>query len=174
MALTLLNLDTETRNFQLREILADIEAGTLYISKRLNPVGVSVYPEILKEAAQKYDDAWLAVQLRDKFNATEPRNIKGKITQAKIPTNASEMLAEGEFNRFYLRGLCLRAISDNISNLIVYRAKQVSNPRDDSNAKIGTVIDPSALLLDLRKNIGVETALGLPSGANSGLSAKLP
>src|SRR6266851_5569734 len=34
--------------------------------------------------------------------------------------------------------------------------------------------DPKALLTDLRSNPGVDTALGLPPGPNSGLSARLP
>lgn len=174
MALTLANLDTETRKFIIQEILDNISAGTLYISPRLNPAGAQAYPAILQEAAEKHDDTWLASQLRGKFNATENRNLKGKIISASVPVNAPETLAEGEFNRFYLRGLCLRAIQSNIPNLIIYRAKTVSNHRTESEAKIGTTVNPASLLNDLRNNIGIDTAFGLPAGPNSGLSAKLP
>ncbi|MBE2887367.1 hypothetical protein [Geobacter anodireducens] len=174
MALTLTNLDSETRSFITQEILADIAAGKLYISARLSPSGVQSYPEILKLAAEQHDDTWFAAQLQGKFNATENRNVKGKIISASVPVNAHEMLAEGEFNRFYLRGLCLRAIQNNIPHLVIYRAKAVSNPRAESEAKIGTTINPASLLADLCNNIGIDTALGLPAGPNSGLSAKLP
>ena len=50
----------------------------------------------------------------------------------------------------------------------------MTNPRPESEAKIGKTIAPQSLLDDLRKNIGVEPALGLPPGPNSGLSVKLP
>ena len=58
--------------------------------------------------------------------------------------------------------------------MIAYRAKQVSNPRPELEALIGQSIDPAKLLNDLQTKIGVDTALGLPAGPNSGLSAKLP
>lgn len=174
MALTLANLDTETRSFMTQEIISDIAKNRLYTSNRLNTAGVESYPEIIKEAAEKHDDTWFASQLRGKFNATENRKLKDKIISASVPVNANEMLAEGEFNRFYLRGLCLRAIQNNIPNLVIYRAKAVSNPRAESEAKIGTTINPTSLLADIRNNIGIDTALGLPAGPNSGLSAKLP
>jgi hypothetical protein len=174
MALNLANLDSETRGYMKQEIISDIAAGTLYISPRLNPAGAHAYPAILQEAAETQNDTWLASQLRNKFNETETRNLKGKTINAQIPINAPEMLAEGEFNRFYLRGLCLKAIQNNIPGLVIYRAKPVSNPRSESESKIGTTVSPSALLNDLRTHVGVDTALGLPPGPNSGLSARLP
>jgi hypothetical protein len=89
-------------------------------------------------------------------------------------SNAHEMLAEGEFNRFYIRALCLRAIEDGIPDVVVYRAKPVENPRSESQQKIDEHVSPEALLRDLRIHPGVDTALGLPPGPNSGLSVRLP
>jgi len=176
MAFTFFNLDRVTRGFMLKEIEDDIKADKLHISNRLNQIGVQEYPRLLKEAADKYDESWLTDQLRqgNKFNASEIRTLKTGAISAKVPYNAPEMLAEGEFNRFYLRGLCLRAINDKIPNLVIYRAKAVTNARSESELKIGTSTDPAALLDDLRSNIGIDTFLGLPPGPNSGLSAKLP
>jgi hypothetical protein len=88
--------------------------------------------------------------------------------------NAHEMLAEGEFTRFYIRGLCLRAIEDRIPAVIIYRAKHVENARSASAEKIGSAHAPALLLADLREHLGLDTALGLPPGPNSGLCAKLP
>lgn len=176
MAFNLVNLDNVTRALMLEEIDGDINARKLYSSPRLNVIGQQEYPQLIREAAEKHDDLWFSAQLRSgsKFNAYETRNSKSGPVSAKVPSNAPDMLAEGEFNRFYLRGLCLRAIRDNIPNLIIYRAKSVSNPSPESEAKIGTTISPQALLNDLRSNIGIETAFGVPRGPNSGLSAKLP
>ena len=92
----------------------------------------------------------------------------------KVPVNAADTLAEGEFNRFYLRGLCRRALENGEKELVIYRAKPVSQPRRESERKLGTTVDAEALLRDLREHLGVDSALGLPPGPNSGLSAKLP
>jgi hypothetical protein len=50
----------------------------------------------------------------------------------------------------------------------------VANARSASEAKIGTQVDARALLADLRSHQGLEPALGLPPGPNSGLSVELP
>jgi hypothetical protein len=177
MAFNLVNLDSATRSLMLEEIENDIKSAKLFQSPRLNTIGHQEYPLLLKEAAEKHDESWFASQLHGKsnlFNTSETRNLKTGPISVKVPSNAHEMLAEGEFNRFYLRGLCLRAIQEKIPKLIIYRAKAVNNPRPESESKIGSSISPKALLDDLRRNIGIDTFLGLPSGPNSGLSAKLP
>ncbi|MDP9470553.1 MAG: hypothetical protein M3Q71_07785 [Chloroflexota bacterium] len=56
----------------------------------------------------------------------------------------------------------------------VYRAKQVTSPRLESQRMLGKLVDPEELLNDLRAHPGTDTALGLPSGPNSGLSIRLP
>jgi hypothetical protein len=92
----------------------------------------------------------------------------------KFPITAAQTFAEGEFNRFYIRGLCRRAIEDRIGELVIYRAKEVAKPRRESETRIASKVPAEKLLDDLRGNIGVETALGIPGGPNSGLSVKLP
>jgi hypothetical protein len=161
----------------LEEILHDLANGTLYISPRLNAQGKTVYITLLKDAAENYDDSWLADELRlgGVMNPMEQRRGRnGGYTMVKVPVTAPDTLAEGEFNRFYARGLCRFAIEQGIDALQVYRAKAVSQPRPDSQAKIGTLIDARALLDDLRTHPGMDTALGLPPGPNSGLSVRLP
>lgn len=93
---------------------------------------------------------------------------------AKVPVTAPDTLAEGEFNRFYVRGLCLRAIEKGIPEMEVYRGKPVRQPRPESKAMIGKRISAQILLEDLRQSPGVEPALGLPPGPNSGLTVRLP
>jgi hypothetical protein len=171
------NLDKQTRKFMLKELEMDIKNGTLYISPRLNPVGQSIWADLLKEAIVNHDDDWLATQLKVRGclkSYEERRSRSGEITVARVPMNAHEMLAEGEFNRYYIRGLCARAIAEGISEVVVYRGKQVQRPRPESQEIIGKRIDPRVLLKDLRKAQGVEPALGIPPGPNSGLTECLP
>jgi hypothetical protein len=84
------------------------------------------------------------------------------------------MLAEGEFNRYYCRGLCQRALEVGIEEVEVYRAKAVTTPRPESQRLIGRRLSARSLLNDLRTSQGVEPALGVPPGPNSGLSVRLP
>lgn len=174
MALNLINLDAVTRKYMLEEIESAEKAGRLYISSRLSIRGVAEYLPLLKASAAAGDDVLLANELRTqgRLNPTEPRNIKSGTIWAKVPVTAPETLAEGEFNQFYSRGVCRRAIDEG-KKVRVYRAKAVANPHSDSDALIGRIFDPNSLLQVLREHIGSEgtdAAFGLPRGPNSGLS----
>jgi hypothetical protein len=85
------------------------------------------------------------------------------------------MLAESEFNRYYIRALARRAIEEGIPELVIYRAKPARNPRPESEARVETTLPAEDLLADLRAHPGDESpTLGVPSGPNSGLSVRLP
>ena len=146
----------------------------LYVSNRLLESKNSNYTEYLKNAIQNGDSTMLAHELltNDCLKKTEPRNTKKGVIMVKVPSNAHETLANGEFNRFYIRGVCRKAIEESLK-VEVYRAKTVSDPRAKSASKIGMTYNPNELLEDLRNNIGIDTFLGLPSGPNSGLSVRL-
>jgi hypothetical protein len=174
MALELQHLDGPVRALMAQEIERDLTNHTLYLSPRLTAEGRRQYPALLRQAAARHDDAWLATELRAGLMAAEEQRRKpsGGFSMAKVPVTAPEILAEGEFNRFYCRALCLHAIESGLP-LEVYRAKPVANPRPESQAKLGNRVDPQRLLEDLRTHPGVEPALGLPPGPNSGLSIRL-
>ncbi len=175
MALSLENIDSRTRELMLDEFNYDLSKDALYISNRLNTPGKMQYKTILKKALANGNDTEFATELSAGFlNEYEQRHTpSGGLTNAKVPTNANEMLAEGEFNRYYIRALCRRVIEDKCGVLQVYRAKNVHHPRPDSKRKIGELVNPARLLQDLRSNIGVDTALGIPAGPNSGLSVRI-
>jgi hypothetical protein len=177
MGLDYLDLDETTRAFMVEEISMDVDNKSIYISNYLNELGQHAWPDLLKEAAINGTDNTLAARLRkDGFlkYEVERRKPTGGYTIARVPVTAPETMAEGEFNRYYVRGLCRRAIADTLPVLRVYRAKAVMNPRSSSEEKIGTTIGPSVLLDDLRNTTGVEPALGLPPGPNSGLTLRIP
>lgn len=175
MSLDLKSLDETVRKLMIEEIELDNKNNMLYISQRLNENGKKTYPELLKESAQNGNDSMLAYRLLNEgcMAKKELRKNKNGFSEVSVPYNANEILAEGEFNRFYMRALCLKVIKECSGKLKVYRAKQVENARQESMNKIGQIVDPERLLSDLRSNIGTDTALGLPPGPNSGLSIEL-
>ena len=101
----------------------------------------------------------------------QPRR-NGKPYSKAVPANAASTLAEGEFNRFYLRGIASRGVDEN-RQIEVYRGRPSSTPRRESEALLGQHLVAGALLTDLREHIGVDSALGLPPGPNSGLTGRL-
>lgn len=177
MGLAYENLDGATRRFMAEEIAMDVANGTIYISNYLNAQGCESWPRLIREAAQTVtDDSLAAAIVNDRCLKThvEKRTPSGGMTTAKVPYTAHETMGEGEFNRYFARGLCRRAIDEGVPALEVYRAKAVMQPRAASEAKLGMLVDPNSILADLRATQGVEPALGLPPGPNSGLTLRIP
>ena len=178
MALYFENLDDRTRQLMLDEMDYDIANNQLHISPFLSGQGQRDYANLLREALLSGNDETLAQNLREhrRILRTLPRrNPTGGYSIAATAENAAQVLAESEFNRYYIRALARRAIEDGIQELVVYRAKPVQNPRPESEARVETVIPPQELLDDLRAHLGDERpTLGVPSGPNSGLSVRLP
>ncbi|QDT94285.1 hypothetical protein [Gimesia algae] len=177
MGLEYKHLDERTRRLMLEEIEHDVASSALYLSTNLNENGIAEYPDLIREAARSGDDDTLAAAIVSRLNSHEkPRQLKsGKLSKPPVMrSNAHQMLAEGEFNRFYMRALCSRAIGDGVPSVIVFRAKTVEHARSASEQMIGRAMSADSLLEDLRNSTGVDTALGLPPGPNSGLSVHLP
>jgi hypothetical protein len=178
MALYFENLDDRTRQLMLDEMDYDIANNQLHISPFLSGQGQRDYSNLLREALQSGNDETLAENLRGhkRILRTLPRrNPKGGYSISATPENAAQVLAESEFNRYYIRALARRAIEDGIQELVIYRAKPVTNPRPESEARVETTLSPEELLEDLRSHPGDEApTLGVPSGPNSGLSVRLP
>ena len=162
----------EIRKLMLNEFDKDVNEETVYLSKRLKEEYHKLYKEALRKALSEGTPKSLSEEISQKnmLMSVVSRQTKKGLIQAKMPSDASATLAEGEFNRYYIRGVCLKAIEKN-GKIVVYRARHSDNPRPESEAKIGIKLDPKRLLEDLRKNIGIETHLGLPK-PNSGLSVK--
>lgn len=171
------HLDERTRSLMRDELTADVAADRLFISPRLTESGVEEWPSLLGAAMEAGDEASLSRELRlnRRMKSHEQRRTpSGGTTMAKVPTTAADTLADGEFNRFYMRALCRRSFDDGLA-VEIYRAKSVSQPRSESQSLIGTHPDVDQLLEDLRVEPGTAAAtntaaIGLP---NSGLSLRL-
>lgn len=178
MALYFENLDDRTRQLMLDEMDYDIAHHQLHISPFLSGQGQRDYEGLLREALQNGNDETLAEDLREhrRILRTLPRRKPGGgYSIAATAENAAQVLAESEFNRYYIRALARRAMEDGVPELVIYRAKSVTTPRPESEARIESSLAPQELLEDLRSHTGDEQpALGVPSGPNSGLSVRLP
>jgi len=178
MALYFENLDDRTRQLMLDEMEFDIANHQLHISPFLSGQGQRDYENLLRHALQNGNDETLAQNLSEhrRILRTLPRrNPTGGYSISATAENAAQVLAESEFNRYYIRALARRAIEDGIPELVVYRAKPVTTPRPESEARIETGLSPRELLEDLRSHTGDERpSLGVPSGPNSGLSVRIP
>jgi hypothetical protein len=177
MGLNYKNLDAETRKYMLEEIEIDVKNNTIYRSSWLTDTGSRNWPELLSAAAKSGNDDSLASELRKSGQIREKAERKkpkgGGMVTYSVPSTAPDTMA-GEFNMYYLRALCRRAIANNIPHLIIYRARESDEPRPESEAMIGQKIDAKATLDDLRATHGTKASLGFPPGPNSGLTAMLP
>jgi hypothetical protein len=174
MGIKYANLDATTRGYMLQES----QLGGHYSSPRLTDVGLTKWVQLLELAIESHNDDWLGNELirLDYIRDQEPFKTKSGSSWRTInKPHSAQMLAEGEFNRYYLRGLCLRATNEGQSTLTIYRGKSVTTPRPKSEAKIGTAINVDQLLPMLRSNdfVSIELAFAVPGGPNSGLTARL-
>ena len=87
--------------------------------------------------------------------------------------NAAEVLAETEFNRYYVRAVCRAAIDRDGEDVEVevYRGKTVAVPRRQSEGAVGERLRAKDLLADLREHIP-DNKLGVPGGFGSGVTAR--
>jgi hypothetical protein len=175
MAFHFLDMNDEIRSLMLEELSIDKLQGQIYISSRLTEIGTRMYEELLTNSINVGNEVTLANELVGNNCIKEfvPRQTKSGTTMVKTPSNAHLVLAEGEFNRYYIRAIARKVIESQKGTLRVYRAKQVSRTRIESDRLLGTSVEPSNLLKDLRDNIGLETILGIPGGPGSGLSVRI-
>lgn len=146
------SLDPTTRTFMLDELDADLAGDGIYHGARLSVAGWSVYPALLRVALENGDAETFtsALSTAGIFNESELNPRTGGIK--KVPSNAPVLLGEGEFNRYYERGVCARALSEGATAVEVYRGRASSQSRPESEAAIGTRPDAAQLLTLLRES----------------------
>lgn len=155
----------------LLEVEAAIKTSQLYTSKRFTEAGKALYPKLLREAVIEGNETTLAKALQQQqcFQTHEKRGVVIR----KVPANAPLIFAEGEFNAFYMRAICYRAIGEG-NAVEVYRAKVSVLPRRFSKLIEGNLEDPQRMLLYLKNSVdGSQRGSQLPAGSNSGLSLRL-
>ncbi|MFO7696847.1 MAG: hypothetical protein R6X16_06780 [Anaerolineae bacterium] len=168
MALRYENLDDKTRAFMLSEYDRDSDDGQLYVCKRLKSAGQRHFPGLLRESIGQHDDAWLARQLCDLLLLSSSSGPG----QAEAGTRMADGIAEGEFNRYYMRGLCARAVAEGVAQVQVYRAKVVATRNASTLESIGQFLSPATVLAEFHSSHQTDPALASPFGADTGLSMR--
>jgi hypothetical protein len=160
----------------LAELAADLANGSLYRSPQLSEEGLTYYHCLLRSAILTGTDASFAEALsalgavRPPTRWQHPREVGPDAALA----DATIRLAEREFHRFYLRGLCCRALDEGRATLVIYRARPTDAGRASADAMIGVRIDAGSLLEDLRGAFRSLPPHGLPQCRDPGLSVRLP
>lgn len=174
MAMDYVDLDENIRALMIEEV--ELDGENLYISSYFNEGGAAAWKAMLLEAVTTGSDTTLAQAIKAQayLKAKYPQNRKTGIVMISVPYNAHETIAESNFSRFYLRGLCRYAMDKGIPHLIGYRAMAVENPRPGSQEKIGASFPVADTLADLRATMNGNPALGMPPGVGSGVLARLP
>jgi len=168
------NLDPTTRRYAITELDHDLSTGAFHSSERLRPEAVAEYHRLLREAIRYYDDRWLEEHASDLLVEIEARRTRtGGTTTARVPQMAARLLAEGDFNRYYMRGLALRAIDEGRQVVEVYRARLSLEPRRESANLEGTRVAAAEVLNQLRGPLSADPAAAPLGRTNSGLSVRL-
>jgi hypothetical protein len=176
MSLELPHLDACTRRFMLAELQADVAAGLLYLSPQLSASGRAEYQHLLRTAFATGTEASLADDLRasDSVELPDRWQRSGQNDHDGALTAATALLAEREFHRFYIRGLCRRAMEQGVRTLVIYRAKPAEAVRANSETMVGVMITASSLLEDLSRDFRTLPPHGLPQCRDPGLSVRFP
>lgn len=168
------NLDPTTRRYALAELDADLKSGAFHASDRLRPTAIAEYQRLLHEAIRYYDDRWLEDRASDLLVDVETRHTKGGgQTLAKVPEMAARMLTEGDFNRYYMRGVALRALEEGRQVVEVYRARLSMEPRPESTELEGHRLTAREVLDQLRGLTIPDAAMPRLGRVNSGMSIRL-
>ena len=156
------------------EINWAIENNQLYYSKRFLENMREKWQSLFIEAAKSHAEHWLAFQIEDNLMLKGfeiAKKPKGGYTTKHVPETASETLSSGQFNRYYIIGLCQRALAEGNKFVEIYRAKESTNSRFESESLVGKKIDATKLITELRNlESSLRSDLLKP---NSGLSVRL-
>lgn len=176
MSLDLLHLDARTRRFMLAELDADVAADALYFSPQLSEAGLGHYERLLRVAIQCGTEASFAEALGALSAVRPPSRWQHpkEVGPAEARADVTFRLAEREFHRFYIRGLCCRALEQGIDLLVIYRARPADPGRAPADSMIGLRIDVQSLLEDLRGAFRSLPPHGLPQCRDPGLSVRFP
>ncbi len=170
------DLVEETRKLMVAELEADIASKSLHVNEWVQDEHHDTYIELLKSALQSGTEFDLEQEVRSKGILKERytwHRPDGRTATVKVPEMAAKNLACGDFNRFYMRAICLKAKSQKQKEATVYRAMKTEHHMLESNSKVGNPVEVDELMKSLKRGESLESYLRLPPGPISGLTIKV-
>lgn len=140
MALDLEELDDETREHMLREFEAEWATTDKYIPKSLSAEGLSAWPGLMTTAISTGDDESLRVALTANTHYFEPRIQTGTGSKVQNIPQAAALLAQSEFNTYYIRGLSAKLLAESVDRAEVYRAAEPTMSKAACSTHEGTEV----------------------------------
>jgi hypothetical protein len=171
MGFNFVDLDNITRKYMLDELEADVNEGTVFISCWLREGMAAEYIGVLRRAITNFDESWFASEILQQNLLRESDNFEAR--NITIPINANTILAEEEFNKYYMRGVCLRAVKEGSNSVVVYRGQRVTIPSPESRQRVGQRLKAEILLDSLRTASDIYSALRVPRRPSPKLTVKL-
>lgn len=140
MAMHFEELD-DTRQHMLIEF-EDEQRGRPYFGKGLSAAGVTVFPDLMRDAIRIGNEVSLSVALVnvDFWSPTETYVRNGVTRERQVNVaQAAERLAISEFNTWYVRGLARRLLHEKVERCQAYRAGQPKWEPGDCDAHEGQI-----------------------------------
>lgn len=168
MPYNLTDLDEITRHYMLEEFESDVRGSTVFTSAIVDSARTADYLDLQRRALAEGTPDSLAADFVASSLLNEHQANGAKVNQS----SAASRLAGGQFGVYYARAVCARAVDED-REIEIYRARESSQHRPGSDAKIGTKPDPEALLQDLRENSTEPRAFSILPEVNSGITVRL-
>lgn len=124
------NLDETTRLNMIAELEKDCRSGKFYEPSSIQKAYIPIYKSLLKKSFENGNVETLQKSILPTYFRLTDRNGR------KMPTNIAQMLSFSDFNRYYVRAILARAISEG-RNVAIYRAKYSIEERKESKSMIG-------------------------------------
>jgi len=163
----LIDLNEETRRRMLDEFEADVANGAVFQSAIVAPADESRYLDVHRDAFAAGDPESFAEAVVD-LGLLQDRQASG--SKVNVPA-ASKRLAAGQFGAYYARAVASVALDAGLP-IEVYRARQSTSSRPESERLLGQRLDPTKLLADLRANSSEPQLFAVLPDVNSGINIK--
>jgi hypothetical protein len=127
----------------LAELETDLAAGMLYLSPQLSEAGLRQYCHLLRAALLTGTDTSFAEALSTGDAVRPPSRWQHprEVTPGEALADATVRLAEREFHRFYIRGLCRRALDQGVGTAftsLYLRLKKLRTAAPNPPSRSGT------------------------------------
>lgn len=127
MAMNYHDLDDKTREYMLKEFEKEENGGNPYRSKTLSMQGVSVFPDLIRNAIKSGNEISLcsAIEQENYWDSQEAYTRSGITrTRRRNIAQSAKRLVLSEFSTWYVRGFAKRLLDEGVEKCRVYRGEQ--------------------------------------------------